>query len=117
MQNKRAGKARRQRRIDINERTREAMPVSLADTYLSVEHFLYGQERPKFNTRYDMCEACVQSFDKLTEVIAASPFCIADIMQIPNDGACKCEGRSDCKQCIRSTVYRLLIQDKEESKK
>ena len=96
------------------ERTRAALPAHLRGTFDDVALALYGGQRPRTSVRLDICTACVESFDWLVNVIAASPLCIADILQIPHDGSCKRDHRRDCAVCIRSYAYKSLFNKKEE---
>ena len=100
--------------IDINERTRYAMPTNLLDTYDDVADMLYGGQRPRRNIRLDMVTACVESFDWLVKAIANSPYCIAEILRIPDTGDCKHRCERNCERCIRSRAYTALSQKKKE---
>jgi len=99
------------------ERTRAAMPAHLRGTFDDVVLALYGGQRPRTSVRADVCTACVESFDWLVNAIAASPVCIADIMQIPHDGTCKRDRRRNCAACIRSFAYKSLLCNKKEETK
>lgn len=97
------------------EITRAAIPDPLIRTYDDVVYALYGGHPPHKRIRMDVCTMCVESFDKLVNIIAMSSYCIADIMQISHDGSCKAKHRRDCAACIRSHVYKMILnRNKEE---
>ncbi len=93
---------------------RQILPAHLRNTYDDVLSVLYGGAKPKRSVRADVCAMCVESFDCAVNLIAASPYCIADLMQIPHDDTCKREHRRDCAVCIRSHIYRKLLDSKKE---
>lgn len=99
-------------RTDTN--TRPHIPASLLDTYdATAEAFDIGRQ-PRRNIRLDMVTACVESFDWLVKAVANSPYCIADIVQIPHDGDCKRRCVRNCERCVRSHVYASLLHNKKE---
>ena len=99
---------------NINDSTRRAVPAHLLDAYDDVSDMLYGGQRPRRTVRLDVVTACVESFDWLVKTVAASPYCISDILQTPNDGACKRRNLKNCERCIRSRAYTALLQKKKE---
>lgn len=95
-----------------DKRMRARMPEGMGETYDEVLDLLYGGRPPKRTVRVDVCEMCVQSFDWLVRLIAASRHCIRDFGDDTADGTRKRLCGRSCASCIRSTCYLALLHEK-----
>ena len=107
-------------RKDSYDGTRGELPPDLLGAYDQIAALLYhGDVRNDRRIRMDMCTACVESFDWMVRLIADSAFCVADLMPkgearrmiYSRCGREKGEG-DDCKTCIRSVAYTMMIEQK-----
>ena len=97
-----------------NDNTRQHIPAHLLDTYDATAEAMLNESAPTRRIRLDMVTACVESFDWLVKAVASSPYCIADVLQIPNDGDCKRRHARNCERCVRYHVDASLLHNKKE---